>query len=96
MEKKLDDKISESTNDGKEHEKMVFNLVFNANSGTENVQEKTGNGFGKMNSTNEPKCLEQSKKKLKLVKKIAKVINPLIYVLYVIFYFIYFIIFFSQ
>ena len=65
-------------------------------SGTDNVQKKTGNGFGKMNSSNAPEGLEQSKKKLKLVKKIAKVINPLICVLYVIFYFIYFIIFFSQ
>ena len=91
MEKKLDDRKSRSA---KDPEKMIFSLVFNGNCDNDNVPKKTGKGFSKIKTT--PKCLEQSNKKLKLVKIMAKVINPFIYVLYVIFYFIYYIMFFSK
>ena len=98
MEQKLEEKKSETYEDDKEHEKMIFSLVFNGNPNSGNIQQPTGNGFG--NVMNASKDQEQSKqldmKKLNLMKKIAKVINPLVYVLFAIFYFIYYMLFFSQ
>ena len=96
MEKELEDRKSETSKDDREHEKMIFSLVFNGKNDTAKIQEEAGNGCGNLQIAQAPKNQKQSKKKLNLVKKIAKVINPLIYVLFVIFYFIYFIMFFSQ